>query len=86
MHRCSFTESSLTQLPNEYNIIYIYRMQVYCGRYIGAGGDDCLKTREVDIRRCKGADVKTQAAINFLNATTILIFLKLLLERQGSMY
>ena len=45
-----------------------------------------LKHRQVDIRRCKGADVKTQAAINFLNATTILIFLKLLLERQGSMY
>ena len=41
--------------------------------------------REVDRRRCKGADVKTQVEINFFNATTILIFVKLILERQVSM-
>jgi len=42
-----------------------------------------LKHRQVDIRRCKGADVKTQAAINFLNATTILIFSKTSLRAPG---
>ena len=55
MHRCRFTESSSTQLPNEYDI-YIYicavcrciaedrYIYIYNYIYICAGGDDCLKT------------------------------------------
>ena len=76
MHRCSFTESSLTQLPNEYNIYVVYInihcMQVYCGRYFGAGGDDCLKTprsgyTQVQRGRCKdtGGDQFLKRNYNF---------------------
>jgi hypothetical protein len=35
VHRCRYKAFSLTQLPHKY-------MQVYCGRYIGAGGDQFL--------------------------------------------
>ena len=44
--------------------------RVYCGRYIGATGDRLLKKHlQVDICRCKVADVKTQVGINFLKST-----------------
>ena len=68
---------SCCQLPNEY-------MQVYGGRYIGATGDRLLKRHlQVDICRCRVADVKTQVGINFLKSTYN-IFSKFLVGRQGS--
>ena len=68
---------SCCQLPNEY-------MQVYCGRYMGATGDRLLKRHlQVDICRCRVADVKTQVGINFLKSTYN-IFSKFLVGRQGS--
>jgi hypothetical protein len=77
VHRCRYKEFSLTQLPHKY-------MQVYCGRYIGATGDRLLKRHlQVDICRCRVADVKTQVGINFLK-NTYNIFSKFLVGRQGS--